>query len=352
MIQHRKKDGPFVSIFDMVRRVSLKDCNKRVLESLAKGGGFDRFTNLHRAQYFAKDEKDRTLIEKALKYGQAYQQDKNSSQTSMFDMLGSDEVEIPEPVAVKTPKWSAYQKLNLEKEVVGIYITGHPLEDFKLEVDNFCDVNLRILSEHINQLPDKEFKFAAIAADALNLESRKGNKYGVLDMHDMEGSMDFRLFGEQYLKYRHFLVPGNFLFIKGNVQRKSKKWNPDGKQKEFRISYMELLSEVRKKELKQVYIQMDSSYVTNETIAEIEEVFNKYEGGVNVYLDMIDYSENEGVTLVSKTRKVEVSNEFMQDMKKIGGYAGISFNRSKMTEVIKTNQAKQVSLVNEKAIAS
>ena len=81
MIEHRKKDGPFVSIFDMVRRVSLKDCNKRVLESLAKGGGFDRFTNLHRAQYFAKDEKDRTLIEKALKYGQAYQQDKNSSQT-------------------------------------------------------------------------------------------------------------------------------------------------------------------------------------------------------------------------------------------------------------------------------
>ena len=221
-----------------------------------------------------------------------------------------------------------------------------------MEVDNFCDVNLRILSEHINQLPDKEFKFAAIAADALNLESRKGNKYGVLDMHDMEGSMEFRLFGEQYLKYRHFLVPGSFLFIKGTVQRKSKKWNPDGKQKEFRISYMELLTEVRKKELKQVYVQMDSSYITSESINEIEEVFAKYEGGVNVYLDMIDYSENEGVTLVSKTRKVEVSNEFMQDMKKIGGYVGISFNRSKMTEVIKKNQTKQVSLVDEKAIAS
>ena len=171
-------------------------------------------------------------------------------------------------------------------------------------------------------------------------------------MHDMEGSMEFRLFGEQYLKYRHFLVPGSFLFIKGTVQRKSKKWNPDGKQKEFRISYMELLTEVRKKELKQVYVQMDSSYITSESINEIEEVFAKYEGGVNVYLDMIDYSENEGVTLVSKTRKVEVSNEFMQDMKKIGGYVGISFNRSKMTEVIKKNQTKQVSLVDEKAIAS
>jgi DNA polymerase III subunit alpha len=353
MIKHRKKDGPFVSMFDMVRRVSLKDCNRRVLESLAKGGGFDRFTNLHRAQYFAKDTKDRTLIEKALKYGQAYQQGKNSSQVSMFDMMGAVEgVDIPEPIAEKTPKWSAYQKLNLEKEVVGIYITGHPLEDFKLEVDNFCDVNLRVLSEHINQLPDKEYKFAAIAADALNLESRKGNKYGVLEMHDMEGTMEFRLFGEQYLKYRHFLVPGNFLFIKGTVQLKSKKWNTDGKQKEFRVSYMELLTEIRKKELKQVYVQMDSSYITAESIVEIEEVFTKYEGGVNVYLDMIDYGENEGVTLVSKTRKVEVSNEFMRDMKKIGGYAGISFNRSKMTEVIKKNQAKQVDLVNENAIAS
>ena len=97
---------------------------------------------------------------------------------------------------------------------------------------------------------------------------------------------------------------------------------------------------------------MDSSYITPETITEIEEVFTKYEGGVNVYLDMIDYSENEGVTLVSKTRKVEVSNEFMRDMKKIGGYVDISFNRSKMTEVIKKNQAKQVDLVKEKAIAS
>jgi len=353
MIAERKEEGPFVSMFDMVRRVSLKDCNKRVLESLAKGGGFDRFTNLHRAQYFAKDEKDRTLIEKAIKYGQAFQQGKNSSQVSMFDMMGDGEgVEIPEPIAEKTPEWSAYQKLNLEKEVVGIYITGHPLEDFKLEVDNFCDVNLRILSEHINQIPDKEYKFAAIAADALNLESRKGNKYGVLEMHDMEGSMDFRLFGEQYLKYRHFLVPGNFLFIKGNVQLKSKKWNPDGKQKEFRVSYMELLSEIRKKELKQVYIQMDSAYITGESINEVEEVFAKYQGGTNVYLDMIDYTENEGVTLVSKTGKVEVSNEFMRDMKKIGGYVDISFNKSKMAEVIRKNQSKQLDLVSEKAMAS
>jgi len=353
MIAERKKDGPFTSMFDMVRRVSLKDCNKRVLESLAKGGGFDRFGVLHRAQYFAKDEKDRTLIEKAIKYGQAYQAGKNSSQVSMFDMMGDGaDVEIPEPIAEKIPEWSAYQKLNLEKEVVGIYITGHPLEDFKLEVDNFCDINLKILSQHINQIPDKEYKFAAIAADALNLESRKGNKYGVLDMHDMEGSMDFRLFGEQYLKYRHFLVPGNFLFIKGNVQLKSKKWNPDGKQKEFRVTYMELLTEIRKKELKQVYIQMDSAYITAESIQEIEEVFAKYQGGTNVYLDMIDYTENEGVTLVSKTGKVEVSNEFMRDMKKIGGYVDISFNKSKMIEVIKKNQSKQVDLVNEKAMAS
>ena len=218
--------------------------------------------------------------------------DKNSPQTSIFDDMGDGTgVEIPEPIAEKAPKWSAYQKLNLEKEVVGIYITGHPLEDFKLEVDNFCDVNLRVLSEHINQLPEKEYKFAAIAADALNLESRKGNKYGVLEMHDMEGTMEFRLFGEQYLKYRHFLVPGSFLFIKGTVQRKSKKWNPDGKQKEFRVSYMELLSEIRNKELKQVYIQMDSSYITAESIAEVEEVFTKYEGGVSVYLDMIDYAK-------------------------------------------------------------
>ncbi len=351
IIEHRKTDGPFVSVFDMVRRVNLKDCNKRVLESLAKGGGFDEFKGLHRAQYFAEDEKGRTLIERAIKYGQAYQQGKNSSQVSMFDMMGDGEnaVEMPEPQIVKCKEWSAYEKLNLEKEIVGIYITGHPLEDYQLEVDNFCDVNLKILSEHINEIADKEYCFAGIAADALNLESRKGNRYGVLNMHDMEGSMDVRLFGELYQKYRHYLVPGNFLFIRGTVQLKSKKWNPDGKQKEFKVTSMELLQEIRKKELKQVYLRFDAEYVTDEIIQQLENMFQEYEGDKNVYLELIDHSDNAGVILVSKTKKVKVNNDFLEAATKLQGYLGYSINKSKMNEYLKKLKAKSSKKINVQA---
>ena len=339
LVEERKKEGPFTSIFDMVRRVSLKDCNKRVLESLAMGGGLDEFKGLHRAQYFAKDEKDRTLVEKALKYGAAYQNGLNSAQVSMFDMLeGDDQVEMPEPKILECKEWSAFEKLSREKEVVGIYITGHPLDDYKLEVDNFCDIGLNVLSERVNDLPNREFSFGGMAVDAMNLESRKGNKYGVLNMQDKEGSLDVRLFGELYLKNMHFLVPGSFLYIKGNVQLKKKSWNPDGKQKEFNVSYIELLENIRDKNLKKIYLRFDSNGITSNTILELETLFTKYEGTKTVYLELLDFDELSGVSLVSRQAKVNVTNEFLEELVAVDGYEAYSINKSKMNEQL--NQLK------------
>ena len=352
IIEERREGGNFVSVFDMVRRVSLKECNKRVMESLAMGGGFDEFSKLHRAQYFAEDEKGRSLIEKAIKYGQAYQASLNSNQVSLFDMSGGGEVDMPEPVAVDCEKWSAYEKLNREKEVVGIYISGHPLEDYKLEIDNFCDVDLKTLSEHINQLPDREFGFAGVASDALNLESRKGNKYGVLEMHDMTGSLDFRLFGEQYLKYMHFLVPGNFLFIKGNVQLKSKKWNPDGKTKEFRVQYIELLKDVRQKLLKKVYLRFDAALVDEMRVEELMTLVDKYPGNITLYIELVDAVQQSGVTLVAKKLRVNVSNEFLKEAQAIPGCLGYNINKSdlaayvhKMPRSVSDTESSEVEMV-------
>ncbi|MCT4581432.1 MAG: DNA polymerase III subunit alpha [Flavobacteriales bacterium] len=339
MVEERKKEGPFTSIFDMVRRVSLKDCNKRVLESLAMGGGLDGFGGIHRAQYFEKDEKDRTLIEKALKYGAAYQNGQNSAQVSMFDMMEGGDVDIPEPKILDCKEWTAFEKLSKEKEVVGIYITGHPLDDYKLEIDNFCDVNLNILSEHINELPNKEFSFGGMAVDAMNLESRKGNKYGVLNMQDKDGSLDVRLFGELYLKNMHFLVPGNFLYIRGAVQLKRKAWNPDGKQKEFNVQYIELLENVRDKQLKKVYLRFDANSITSNTILELEELFTKYQGNKTVYIELIDFDELSGVSLLARQSKVNVTNDFLEELKAVDGFEAFSINRSMMNEQL--NKLKQ-----------
>jgi len=342
LIEERQKEGPFTSIFDMVRRVNLKDCNKRVLESLAMGGGLDGFKGIHRAQYFHADEKDRTLVEKALKYGAAYQNEENSAQVSMFDMMEGGDVDIPEPAILDCKEWSAFEKLSREKEVVGIYITGHPLDDYKLEVDNFCDINLDLLSNRINDLPNREFSFGGMAVDAMNLESRKGNKYGVLNMQDKEGSLDVRLFGELYLKNMHFLVPGSFLYIKGTVQLKRKTWNPDGKQKEFNVSYIELLENLRDKQLKKIYLRFNAKRITSNTINELEDLFKKYEGNKTVYLELIDFEELSGVSLVSRQSKVNVSNEFLEDLKFVDGYEAFSVNKSKMNEQLNAMKLAQI----------
>jgi len=304
------------------------------------GGGLDSFTNIHRAQYFAKDEKGRTLIEKALKYGAAYQNGKNSAQVSMFDMLEGSDVDIPEPKIIDCKEWTAFEKLSREKEVVGIYITGHPLDDYKLEIDNFCDINLDILSNRINDLPNREFSFGGMAVDAMNLESRKGNKYGVLNMQDKEGSLDVRLFGELYLKNMHFLVPGNFLYIKGSVQLKRKAWNPDGKQKEFNVQYIELLENVREKQLKQIYIRFNSNTVTSNTVLELEQLFTKYAGTKTVYIELLDFEELTGVSLISRQSKVNVTNDFLDELKAVDGYEAYSINKSKMNEQL--NQLKAI----------
>jgi DNA polymerase III subunit alpha len=334
IVEERKKNGFFTSVFDMVRRVSLKDCNKRVLENLAYSGGFDGFEGITREQYFGTDDKGRTLVENCIKYGGAYQTGQDSNQVSMFDMAGGEDVEIPTPAIPSVSEWSVFQRLNFEKEVVGIYITGHPMDDYNLEVDHFCDIGLKDLNENLNLLPNKKFSCAGIISNCAHLESKKGNKYGFFELQDKTGGMEFRIFGETYLKLQHYLIPGNFLFIEGNIQLKGKKFNPDGKQKEYSVQQIELLSNVRERELKSLYLIFDANQINKLTVEELDGIFETYAGEKTVYLDLIDYKEKTGLTLVSRSKKVKVSNDFLKDIKQLTGYEDYSINKSKVQKLL------------------
>ncbi len=348
IIAERKENGPYTSFFDMVRRVSLKDCNKRVMENLAYAGAFDGFGDLHRAQYFGEDEKGRTLIENSLRYGTAYQTGQDSNQVSLFDMAGGEEIEMPAPSIPNVNKWSVFQELSAEKEVVGIYISGHPMDDYSLETKYFCDIQLNDLNIHLNNLPDKEFAVAGIISNMAHLESRKGNKYGFFELQDKSGGMEFRLFGETYLKLQHFLTQGNFLHVKGVVKLKGKKFNPDGKQKEFSVQQIELLTNIRERLLSKVYLRFDATQITRDSLAELEEIFNKYEGTRTVYLDLIDYDEVSGVTLLSRNRKVNVSNEFLKEVKEVIGYEGFSVNKSDLNKRLHRLKMEQEKMKEKK----
>jgi DNA polymerase-3 subunit alpha len=352
MVETRKKSGNFHSIFDMVRRVSLRDCNKRVMDSLAYGGGFDGFGDIHRAQYFAKDDKDRSLIENALKYGSAFQTGQDSNQISMFDMSGAD-VDMPEPTIPKCEEWSVFQKLNFEKEVVGIYISGHPMDDYNLELKYFCDINMKQLSEHLNDLPNKEFTCAGLIANVGHLESKQGNKYCKFELHDKSGMREFRMFGENYLKQSHKIVPGMFVHIKGLVKHKNKKFNTDGLQKDFNVQSFDFLKEVRTKLLRKIHIKIDARFINEITISEFESIMEKYPGEKNVYFDIIDFDEYTGVTMMMRSKKATISNDFLLEIEQIEGFCGYTVNTSDLQEFLhksKFNIKEEIEITDEETI--
>ena len=329
IVEKRKEEGKFHSIFDFVKKVSLKDCNKRVLESLAMAGAFDSFVGVHRAQYFGLDEHQQTLIEKSIKFGQAFQAKNNTNQASLFDAFG-ETVELAEPRIPHVEEWSTFELLTKEKDVVGIYLTGHPLQDYKLELNYFCDINLKVLNEKLQELPEREFSFIGLANSAANLESRRGTKYGVLELQDIEGQMEFRLFGEQYLKFMHFLVPGNFLHIKGKVQQRPKYYKSDEFQKEFRIQQIELLDDVREKLTASLYVRWDYEEMKKDCISSIEKLIKNHKGKKQLIFELLDKESKSFITLNSRKFQTNVSNDFLEGLQNLDGFLGYSINKSKM----------------------
>ena len=353
IVSERKNDGLYGSIFEFVKRINLRDCNRTVLENFAMAGAFDSFSSIHRAQYFKEDEKGNILIDKVIKYGQACDRIKNSTQTSIFDSI-SDSPEIPEPKIPEAEPWNTFEKLNKEKELVGIYISGHPLEDYQIELDNFRNISINVLQSKLAELPEKEFSFIGIVNKALNLESRRGNKYGVLEIQDMMGSMEFRLFGDQYLKFSRFFVNGCFLHITGKIQLKPRHYNSDGKQKEFKIQHIELLSEVLEKKVNKIYLRWDANSMDALEIQAIDEIFLENKGSKPVYFELVDKNDFSSVVLASRNLKISLSNLLLDQLKQQNSFLGYSVNQSKINEFVynlKLAEHKKQGEINEPSLS-
>ena len=220
IVEERKENGDYTSFFDFCRRVSLKECNKRVFESLANGGGFDRFTEVHRAQYFNRvSERDLSLIELGIKFGHSFQESKNSSQVSMFGGEGAAE-ELPEPVIPKCEEWDTMTKLNKEKEVVGVYISGHPLDDFKVEMKYLCNNDLSVF-EKLHEMVGQELLMAGIVSGVEHRKSKKEVPFGMFNLEDYGAQNRLFAFGKTYEEVKAWLMDGEFVFVRGSVQERT-----------------------------------------------------------------------------------------------------------------------------------
>jgi len=314
IVENREKDGKYKSVFDLAKRISLRAANKKAFENLALAGGFDTFTDAHRAQYLHDTGDGQMFLEKVLKYASKYQENQNSSQVSLFG--DASEVQIPEPVVPPCEEWGTMQKLAQEKEVVGVYISGHPLDDFKAELKNFCTGTLSHLRD-LSKIVNKEITVGGILTSVQHRESKMGKGWAAFTVEDYTEAYEFRIFGEEYLKYRHFLVPNSFLQIKLYIKPG---WTnkETGKAGEPRINFrsFQLLHDVLNSQANKLIIQLDVAKLTDKKTQLLKEIANEHPGEKNMIFHIHDLKEKKKLVMSSKTNKIGISNELLQLLEK------------------------------------
>ncbi|MEZ5058025.1 MAG: DNA polymerase III subunit alpha [Saprospiraceae bacterium] len=308
ILKEREENGPFESVFDFVRRLDSKAANKKVMESLVLGGGFDRFEENHRAQYFSRSDKYDTFIEHLLRYGSGFQERANSTALSLFGEI--DDVQMPEPEFPECPEWSLIEKLEREKEVTGIYVSGHPLDDYKMEVENFTTCTL----EDLENNKGKTVKIAGIVTRANHRISQKGTGWGIFNLQDYNGGLEFPMFGDDYQRFKGFFESGQCLYITGAYEPK---WGSSD-EFQFKVKEVSLLASVSENVAQSVTLKVAVEALSKDLISNIDEVCKKYKGKHQLKLIFLDHTNRNSLSFTSKKRKVRVDNDLVVEFEKMG----------------------------------
>jgi len=309
IIRERDENGPFKSIFEFAKRVGAKDCNKKAYEGLILGGGFDSFKNIHRAQYFKEDSNKRTFLENLVKFGSSFKEDENSAQVSMFG--GDSGVEMPEPEIPKCEEWGSWQKLSKEKEVVGIYISGHPLDDYKLELGSFCNGTVE-MTTNLEQHLGKEITIGCVISEAEHRFTNKGEPFGTITLEDYTHSNKLFLWRENYLKFKHFLNPNMFVAVKGKIEIPPRRSQP-----EFTIHSIDLLQSLRDKKVHSIQLKIPARNLEQRLISDLNKLFLENEGACPVNFVVYDSIDEVEVAMTSKSIKIDINNNVIKSLEEL-----------------------------------
>lgn len=304
LIEEREKNGLFKDIYDLVERVNLNSLNKKNLEAMAVAGTFDCFTSIIRAQYFSLDTRGSSFIESLIRYGNNAKTVKNSSQQSLFGETGGFDMIKPEPAAC--PDWPKLEKLNREKEVIGIYLSSHPLDDFKLEINTFATATLADL-QNLREYLDRDVVVAGMVTDTRNGIGKNGKPYGSFTIQDYTDSFRLMMFDKEFIENSKFFTLGYYLLIKGRVQKR--KYKED--ELEFKIKTINLLSSVKDELIKSVTLKIDPENISSEMINELKELINSNKGETELKFLFIDPDDKISLPMFSRTLRIRLNNELI-----------------------------------------
>ncbi len=312
IVDERKENGPYKSVFDFVRRINLRAANKRTFESLAYAGGLDSF-DIHRATYFFTEGNDNgNFLERVIRYGSSHQEGVNSAQVSLF---GDDTaVDMPEPKIPVCEPWSNLEQLKNEKEVVGFFISGHPLDTYKLEMDNFCFHTLGD-TKKIEENKNKDLVFGGIVTNVHNGVTKTGNPWGKITIEDYYESSEIAFFGEDYVKFKPYMVTGLFLYVRGKIAERFR----NSGNFEFKVGGIQLLSELRDKLAKSITVNVSLRELDEDFIFKFNEIINSnleaQPRNCTLQFKVVDNEENIVVIMPSKKIKINPNNELLAMLK-------------------------------------
>src|SRR5690554_560409 len=332
-IVENRKEKKYTSIYDLARRIDLRSANKKAMESLAYAGGFDSFPGTHRAQYFFEENEGGTALEKALKYGAKFKENENSAQASLFG--GTSEVQMPEPTLPVCPEWGLIEKLKYEKDVIGIYLTSHPLDTYRFEINHFCNHPVRLLhliekvkenevekeiQDEFNAIKNKELIIGGMITAASHRMTKTGKPFGVFVLEDYFDSYEIALFGEDYVKHKGYLHDGYFVQVKGKIQerfRQTGNWA-------FSITSLQLLSELRDKLAKSITVQIHLESLNEELYAGLRAILEENGNGENnkscqLRFKIVDKHHGISLDMPSKSIRIHPDNQFIESLIKLEG---------------------------------
>ena len=304
LIEEREPNGLYKDIYDLVERVNLNSINKKTMEAMAVAGAFDCFTGITRSQYFALDTKGSSFIESLIRYGNNAKTIKMSSGQTLFgDSVGFDMIK-PEPA--ECPDWPKLEKLNREKEVIGIYLSSHPLDDFRLEINTFTTTTLAEL-QNLRDYLDREVIVAGMVTETKNGTGKNGKPYGSFILQDYTDSFRFILFDKDYIDNSKFLTAGYYLLIKGRVQKR--RYKDD--QLEFSIRNINLLSSVKDELIKSVTLKIDIENLNEEIINELIDLIRENKGETELKFLFLDKDDRISLPMFSRTIRVRLNNDLI-----------------------------------------
>ncbi len=305
IIKERDANGPFTSIFNFAERVS-QSVNRKAYESLALSGGFDSF-GIRREAFFVEDSKGQTFLDSLVRYGQLYIQAKNEAQNSLFG--GFDSIEIATPPIPKTDeRWSDIERLNKERDLVGIYLSAHPLDEYKIVLDNLCNAKCTDLADRCASLTDHDDVTLGGIVTGIQQRFGKNNKpWGIVTLEDFDGSGELVLFGDDWLNLNGKFIEGAAVYITGKMASRF----AYSDQKELKVSNVELLQTVKEKAIDRITISLNTDLLDDKIVTELSELIDEHKGRTKLFFQLRDSTGKHHVLLRSQTKMVDVRHSLI-----------------------------------------